>query len=94
MKRHKTSYPGVFYRVVDRLGGPGKERVYYIVFKKDGKVIEEKVGRQYKDDMTPARSAKIRAERIEGKRKSRKEIREERAAAKKAEAARWTVDRL
>ena len=46
MKRHKTSYPGIFYREVDRLGGPGKERVYYIVFKKAGKVHEEKVGRR------------------------------------------------
>jgi len=88
MKRHKTNYPGVFYREVDRLGGPGKERVYYIVFKKNGKVFEEKVGRQYADDMTPARANGIRAERIEGRRKSRKEIREEAAAVK------WTVGRL
>lgn len=88
MKRHKTRYAGVFYREVDRLGGPGKERVYYIVFKKAGKVIEEKVGRQYKDDMTPARAATIRGERIEGKRLSRKEIREAQAVTK------WTVDRL
>jgi integrase len=94
MKRHKTNYPGVFYREAERIGGKGLERVYYIVFKKDGKVIEEKAGRQFKNDMTPAKAAKIRAERIEGKRKSRKEIREEREAAKKAEAARWTVVRL
>ena len=88
MKRHKTSYPGVFYREADRLGGPGKERVYYIVFKKNGKVLEEKAGRQYADDMTPARASRIRAERIEGKRQSRKEIREAAAEIK------WTVDRL
>lgn len=88
MKRHKTNYPGVFYREADRLGGPGKERVYYIVFKKDGKVYEEKAGRQFKDDMTPARAAIIRGERIEGKRKSRKEIREAAAEIK------WTVNRL
>lgn len=88
MKRHKTKYPGVFYREADRIGGPGKERVYYIVFKRDGKVVEEKVGRQYADDMTPARAARIRAERIEGKRQSRKELRE---AAKEV---RWTLDRL
>jgi len=88
MKRHKTAYPGIFFREVDRLGGPGKERVYYIVFKKAGKVHEEKVGRQYADDMTPARAAGVRAERIEGKRQSRKEIREAAAATK------WTVARL
>ena len=47
MKRHKTNYPGVFYRQVDHIGGSGLERVYYIIFKKDGKVFEEKVGRQF-----------------------------------------------
>jgi integrase len=94
MKRQKTSYPGVFYREAERIGGPGLEKVFYIVFKKDGKVLEEKVGRQFADDMTPARAARIRAERIEGKRLSRKEVREQREAAKKAEAARWTIDRI
>lgn len=88
MKRHKTEYPGVFYRVTERIGGKGPERVYYIVFKKNGKVLEEKVGRQYADNMTPAKASRIRAERIEGRRLSRKEIRE--AAAE----TRWTIDRL
>ena len=88
MKRHKTDYPGVFYREVERIGGKGLERVYYIVFKQDGKVFEEKVGRQFKDDMTPARAARIRGERIEGRRQSRKEIREA------ATEIKWTVDRL
>jgi integrase len=88
MKRHKTSYPGVFYREAERIGGKGLERVYYIVFKKAGKVHEEKVGRQYADDMTAARAARIRAERIEGKRQSRKEIREAAAEIK------WTVNKL
>ena len=88
MKRHKTTYPGVFYREVVRIGGKGLERVYYIVFKQDGKVFEEKAGRQFKDNMTPARAARIRGERIEGRRQSRKEIREAAAENK------WTVDRL
>jgi integrase len=94
MKRHKTNYPGVFYREAERIGGNGLERVYYIVFKKAGKVYEEKVGRQYADDMTPARANSIRAERIEGKRLSRKEIRTEKEAQKQAEAERWTLNRL
>ena len=46
MKSHQTSYPGIFYREAERIGGQGQERVYYIVFKRDGKVYEEKVGRQ------------------------------------------------
>ena len=93
-RRKKTSYPGVFYRESKRIGGKGSEKVYYIVFKKDGKVYEEKAGRQYADDMTPARTAHIRAERIEGKRLSRKEIRQQRDAKKTAEANKWTLDRL
>ena len=55
MKRHSTKYPGIFYREADRIGRPGKEKVFYIVFKRNGKVFEEKVGRQYADDMTPAK---------------------------------------
>ena len=46
IKRHKTDYAGVFYREVRRIGRKGKERVYYVVYKKDGKVIEEKAGCQ------------------------------------------------
>lgn len=88
MKRQKTNYPGVFYREGKRIGGTGTERIYYVVFKKEGKVHEEKVGRQYADDMTPARAARIRGERIEGKRRSRKEVREAEAVTK------WIVDRL
>jgi integrase len=91
MKRMKTNYPGVFYREAKRLGGKGLEKVYYIVFKKDGKVIEEKAGRQFADAMTPAKAALIRGERIEGKRLSPKEIR---AQTKKAIAYKWTIDRL
>ena len=97
-KRNKTEYPGVFYREAKRIGGKGKnkgiEKVFYIVFKKDGKVFEEKAGRQYADNMTPAKAAGIRSERIENKRISRKEKREEEAAEKKAHANRWTIERL
>lgn len=89
-KRNKTNYPGVFYRESKRLGGAGDERVYYIVFKKDGKLFEEKVGRQFADNMSPAKAARIRAERIEGKRLSRKEIRENKEEAK----SRPTIEKL
>ncbi|MCX5839418.1 MAG: site-specific integrase [Deltaproteobacteria bacterium] len=88
MKRYKTKYPGVFYREVTRIGGKGIERVFYVVFKKAGKVCEEKVGRQYADDMTEAKAARIRGERIEGKRQSRKEIRQEKKKKN------WTIENL
>ena len=71
-KRCKTRYSGVFYRETERIGMKGTEKVFYIVFKKEGKVFEEKVGRQFADNMTEAKAAGIRAERIEGKRASRR----------------------
>ncbi len=89
-KRIKTIYPGVYYREARRIGGTGVERVYYITFKKDGKKIEEKVGRQYTDDMTPARASRIRAERIEGKRPSRREVHQK----KEVQSNQWTINRL
>lgn len=91
-KRCKTKYPGVFYREVPRIGGSGTERVYYAVYKVDGKVVETKLGRQYADDMTPARAANIRGELIEGKRITRQQAREE----AKAEASKtvWSISSL
>jgi integrase len=69
IKRTPTKYPGVSYREAKRVGGPGVERVYYVRWKTpDGKTLEEKVGRQYKDDMTPAKAAIVRADYIEGRR--------------------------
>lgn len=93
-KRIKTDYPGVFYREADRIGGKGIERVYYVIFKKGGKLFEEKVGRQFVDDMTPAKAARIRAGRIENKRKSRKEIRIEEQARKEAEEGKQTLGKI
>ncbi len=90
----KTRYPGVFYRETERIGMKGTEKVFYIVFKKEGKVFEEKVGRQFVDNMTEAKAASIRAERIEGKRASRKEIREAQEATRQAELQKPTIERL
>lgn len=64
-KRHPTKYPGVFY--IDAVRADGKaEKTYYIRYKKNGKLVEEPVGKQYRDDMTPAKAAQIRTRRIEG----------------------------
>ena len=88
-RRYKTKYPGVFYREVSRVGGSGMERVYYAVYKIDGKVVETKIGRQYGDDMTPARAANIRGELIEGKRLTRQQARDE--AKAKALKTVWSI---
>ncbi|MFZ7126964.1 MAG: tyrosine-type recombinase/integrase [Desulfobacterales bacterium] len=95
-KRIKVEgYKGIFYRMAKRLGGPGEERVYYAVYKDaDGKLIETKLGRQYKNRMTPAKAAKMRSDLIEGRRLTRQEEREKRQAEAEAEEARWTVQRL
>lgn len=68
VERHSTKYVGVFFRIADRIGGIGTERVYYVSYKKNNKKIETKVGRQYADDMTPARANQIRNDLIEGRR--------------------------
>ena len=94
MTRHKTKYTGVFYRITDRISGPGKEKVYYAVYKRNGKACEAKTGRQYADGMTPARANHIRSELIDGKTLTRKEQRILDEAKKKEEGNRWTVSRL
>jgi len=87
VERVKTNYPGVYY-IMGKASDGRPERIYYIMYRKAGKLIEEPAGRQFKDDMTPARASHIRAERVEGKSLPRKEARVAAAAIK------WTVDRL
>jgi integrase len=92
--RFKTKYPGVYYieSTVGRGGEP--ERVYYIVYRKDGKLIEEKAGRQFQDDMTPARASGLRSQKMQGRETTNEESRAAEQAAKEAEAGRWTIARL
>ena len=92
-KRFKTKYPGVYYIVGSALGSNKEEKIYYIVYRKDGKQIEEKAGRHYQNDMTPARAATLRAKRIEGE-SSNQEKREKAKAEAAREASKWTFDRL
>jgi integrase len=92
--RFKTKYPGVYY-IESSTGRNGKpERVYYIMYRRYGKLIEEKAGRQHADNMTPAKAAGIRSRRMQGKELSNREKRKAIKAAKRSEAAKWTVDRL
>lgn len=64
-QRQWTGYPGVYFVEKLQKKGGGKERVYYVVYRKGGRQVEEKVGHQYKDAMTPVRASRIRGERIE-----------------------------
>ncbi len=93
MKRHKTKYPGVTY-IKGRDPRDGKqERVYYIRYRRDGRLIEEKAGRQHINDMTPAKASKIRANRMAGD-PTNTERREAERLAAEAEAGKWTLSRL
>lgn len=90
----RTDYPGVYYRLAKRIGGKGTEKVFYISFKKDDKKVWEKAGREFADNMTPAKAATKRGLRIEGKIPSPKEKREKKKAEKLAESGKWTIQRL
>ena len=92
--RHKTDYPGVTYIEAGGPRGKKVERVYYIRYRRNGVMVEEKVGRQYQNAMTEARASQIRADRIRGKEKSNRERRETERAEKEAEKGRWTVSKL
>ena len=93
VKRYKTKYPGVHYVISSAIGSGKKERIYQIRYRKKGKLIEEKAGRQFQDDMTAAKAAKIRVNRIQGD-LSNKEKREVERAQKAAEDTKWTIKRL
>jgi len=92
--RYHSKYPGVYWIEGQAVGTGKPERIYYICYRKAGKLIEEKAGRQVQDDMTPARAAQMRTERLQGKQLSNKEKREAVKAEKKAETSRWTIERL
>ena len=84
-KRFKTKYAGVYY--IEGVSAKGKtEKIYYIRYRKHGKSIEEKTGRRYQDDMTPAKAAGVRAQRMEGKELPNAEKRAKELAKKAAEA--------
>lgn len=92
--RFKTKYPGVYYIESAAVATGKPERVFYITYRKNGRLIEEKAGRQFQDDMSPARASVLRAQRIEGNEPSNKERREARKAEQLAIANRWTIARL
>jgi integrase len=96
MKREKTQYPGVYFRMQKRVGSNVLERVYYIVYRQGGrgtKQVEECAGRE-SEGMTSAKASRVRADRARGKELTNKGRREAAAAAKRKEAGRPTIDRL
>ena len=93
-QRFKTEYPGVYY-IIGKAVATGKpEKIYYIDYRKDGKRIQEKAGRQVQNNMTPAKANRIRTNRIEGRELPNAEKRAQDEAVKTAEDSRWTIDKL
>ena len=81
-QRVRTKYPGVHY--IDETAADGRrERIYYITYRKHGKLIEEKAGRQFKDDMTAAKAAKLRTQKTEGDRPTNQEHQDGRRSFRK-----------
>lgn len=85
--RIKTSYPGVYYIMGTHTPSGKPERIYYIRYRKSGKMIEEKAGRSIKDKMTGAQAARLRGRRIDGNEASNQEQRTAKEGA-------WTFDRI
>ncbi len=93
-KRFETKYAGVYYIESKAVGSNKSEKIYYIRYRKNGNMIDEKAGRQYQDDITPARASGMRARRIEGKELTNKEKRELEKVQKEAEDNKWTINKL
>ncbi len=92
MGRVKTDYAGVYYIIAE--GARGPERVYYIRYRRNGKMVEEKAGRQFQDDMTPARAAEMRSRRIDRKDVTNREKRQDCLRIKEEAEGKWTLNRL
>lgn len=94
-KRHSCKgYAGVFYVEAPRPKGSDLEKVYYIRYRRAGKLVEEKAGHQYRDAMTPAKAAGIRAARIEGRQASNTKRREVERAARAEKDGKITIGKL
>lgn len=89
-----VGYAGVYFIEAPRAAGYGTEKVYYIRYRKQGKLIEEKVGGQYRDNMTAAKAASIRGVRMEGKEASNEEKRAAVRASKLEEESRYPFNKL
>ncbi len=94
MKRIKTAYPGVYFIVGKSKTNNKDEKIYYIRYRKKNREIEEKAGRQFQHDMTPARAATLRAQKIEGKSLPNSDKRKVDAARRFAEQNKWTISKL
>ena len=90
LKRFRTRYEGVSYIEAKTIGTNKTEKIFYIRYRKDGKLIEEKAGRQ-SQDMSAAKASQIRARRIAGDECTNEERRAAQRAEKAQKAEKWTI---
>jgi len=93
-ERNKTKYAGVYWVKSWAKSDGRPEKIFYITYRKGGKLIEEKAGRQFENVMTAARASYLRGQRIEGAQPSNAERRKAAEEARKAKANTWTIDKL
>jgi len=86
--RQITRYNGVYF--VDLANG---DQTYFMRYKKDGKLIEERAGRK-RQGWTAAKANRLRTERLAGKSESNAEKRIKDKAEKDSLHSRWTFQKL
>jgi len=64
--RNKTDYKGVHYIWLKEKKSSVREKMYYIRYRKQGRLLEEKIGGELQGGMTPHLAAIIRENRING----------------------------
>ena len=92
-KRNKTDYAGVYFILGTHRVSGKPEKIFYATYRKNGKLIDEKIGRG-SEDITPARASNRRALRMAGKEPSNAEAREAKKANKRAATESWTIAKL
>lgn len=92
-KRHNTNHPGVFFIKGKSLKNGKPEKIFYMRYRIDGRLIEEKAGRE-SHGMTAPKAASLRFKKIEGTKPTNAEHRAARQAKAEAEKNRWTIDKL
>ena len=92
-QRNKTDYKGVYFIWGTHRVTAKPEKIFYITYRRDGKLISEKAGRA-SEGMTAARANTIRSDKLRGKEPTNAEKRATEQAVKVAEDRRWTINKL
>ena len=91
--RYPTGYKGVYYIIGKHLTTGKPEKIYYITYRKDGKLISEKAGRS-SHDWTPAKANALRGNKISGKVTPNVEQRKAAKESKDSKKATYIINKL